>query len=352
MPTKTVRIDPAVCGLERPKFGQFVRQVAPVSSREIAECLTQQQREGCRLGEILAKRNIITQAQIHEVLTLQAKWIAASMHAELAPLQFPYPAFLSVCMPAYNEELNIRGTIGSACTILPHFVERFEIVVVDDGSIDRTAQVVGAIAAQDSRVRLVSHEVNRGYGGGVATGLKAAAGDLVMFTDSDGQFSMLDLPLLLAQIDRHDVVLGYRYQRAETGLRRLNAWNWSQLVRAFLGVRVRDLDCAFKLFHREVIDQLELTSTGACINAEILAQCIHGKLKMTEVPVNHYLRSFGSPTGAAVKVILRAFRELPSLRHYRTDPKPLAELVKGKRPQSVPHLNGKAARTPLRVNDG
>jgi hypothetical protein len=352
MSKKTVRFDPFVCGLERPKFGHFIRQVAPVSNREIAECLTEQEEKGCRLGEILARRGIIAESQISEVLALQARWIAASMHAELAPLQLPYPTFLSVCMPAFNEELNIRSTIESACTILPHFVERFEIVIVNDGSRDNTAGVVATLAEKNDRVRLIAHEVNRGYGAAVSTGLKAAHGDLVMFTDSDGQFSMLDLPQLLGQIDRHDVVLGYRHRRAETGMRRLNAWNWSQLVRAFLGVRVRDLDCAFKLFHREVIDQLEMTTTGACINAEILAQCIHGKLRMCEVPVNHYARCFGAPTGAAVKVIMRAFRELPGLKHYRTNPRLLVNLLKGSQHRPVPHVNGKAARTPLRVNDG
>jgi len=344
-------VDPHVCGLERPRFGQFVRQITPVSNRELAECLAEQQINGCRLGEILASRNVITASQITDVLSLQAKWIARSMHAELAPLQFPYPTFLSVCMPAFNEELNIRGTIESACAILPHFVQRFEIVVVDDGSRDDTAEIVASCAAHDDRVRLIAHPTNRGYGAAVSTALKAATGDLVMFTDSDGQFSMLDLPQLLVEIDRHDAVLGYRYRRAETGMRRLNAWNWSQLVRLFLGVRVRDLDCAFKLFRREVIDELELTTTGACINAEILAQCIHGKLRMCQVPVNHYTRCFGAPTGAAIKVIMRAFRELPSLRHYRVDPKPLAQLLRSKPPRPVHHFNGKANRTPLRVND-
>src|SRR4051812_24094221 len=108
MTRSAVRIDPPVYGLERPRFGEFVRQVTPVSNRELADSLAEQQATGCRLGEILARRNVISPAQINDVLGLQAEWTARSMHAELAPLPFPYPTFLSVCMPAFNEELNIR----------------------------------------------------------------------------------------------------------------------------------------------------------------------------------------------------------------------------------------------------
>src|SRR5690349_98666 len=157
---RTLRFDPQLCGLERPRFGQFVRQIAPVSNRELAECLDHQQEHGGRLGEILADRNIISRAQIGDVLSLQAKLIASSMHTEMAPILFPYPAFLSVCMPAFNEELNIHATLDSACAILSYFVQKFEIVVVNDGSRDGTAEVVSAYAKQDDRVRLISHEVN------------------------------------------------------------------------------------------------------------------------------------------------------------------------------------------------
>ena len=180
-----------------------------------------------------------------------------------------------------------------------------------------------AYAERDPRVRLVQHEKNRGYGGAVSTGLRSAEGDLVIFTDSDGQFSFLDVPQLLMHLNDYDVIIGYRHQRADVGMRRLNAWSWNQLVRLFLRVHVRDLDCAFKLFRRDVVEALQLTSTGACINAEIMAQCVHGGLKIGEIPVMHYPRHYGAPTGANFKVILRAFRELPQLRHYRTRPTPL-----------------------------
>jgi glycosyltransferase involved in cell wall biosynthesis len=240
------------------------------------------------------------------------------LHADIAPESFPYPAFLSLCMPAYNEQANIEDTLDAACAVLPVFVQRFEIVVVDDGSRDGSGEVIARYARHEPRVRLVRHPVNRGYGAAVSTGLRAAEGDLVAFTDSDGQFSVLDVPQLLTHLDGHDAVIGYRHHRADNLLRVLNAWCWNRLIRLVLGVRVRDLDCAFKLFRREVIDGLELTSTGAAINAEILAQCVRRGVKIFETPVMHYPRCRGTPTGAALRVIYRAFHELPRLYWQRS----------------------------------
>jgi len=330
------RKDSSALCLERPSFGQFVRQIAPVTSQDLADCLEHQRRSGGRIGEILCARGLIAPKQIPEVLRMQAKWIAAAMQSEMAPSELPYPTYLSLCMPAYNEEANIESTLESACAILPEFVERFEVVVVDDGSADDTAEIVAGFAQRDPRVRLVQHERNGGYGAAITSALRAADGELVIFTDSDGQFSMLDLPQLLMHLDEHDVVIGYRHCRADVGMRRLNAWSWNQLVRLFLGVHVRDLDCAFKLFRRNVIDGIQLTTTGACINAEILVQCVQANLRIREIPVMHYPRHYGAPTGAAFKVIARAFRELPKLRKYRTQPSALIGVAPQNRLEPIP----------------
>jgi hypothetical protein len=137
-----------------------------------------------------------------------------------------------------------------------------------------------------------------------------------MFADSDGQFDFLDAAALLARLQGHDLAIGYRWQRAETGMRRLNAWAWGVLVNLVIGVRVRDLDCAFKLFRRETLARLQLTATGACINAEIMIQCAQAGMHYVEMPVNHYGRVGGAATGSKASVIARAFRELPKLRRY------------------------------------
>ena len=306
-----------VMELERPSFGQFVRQVVPLRVSELEECLALQQASPKRLGEIMLDLGLITREQIKETLVLQAKWVANAMRGDLNSTTLPMPTFLSLCLPAYNERPVIRAMLDSACSILPEFVQKFEVIVVDDGSKDGTGELVAEYAAKNSNVRLVRHETNQGYGGAVTSGLRSARGDYVGFMDSDGQFSLLDLPQLLCRLHNNDVVIGFRYQRAEAWPRRFNAWAWNRLIRAMLGVRVRDLDCAFKIFDRSVVDRLSLTATGACINAEIMAQCVRGNLSISEVPVAHYPRLHGEPTGANFGVILRAFRELPQLWKYR-----------------------------------
>jgi hypothetical protein len=158
--------------------------------------------------------------------------------------------------------------------------------------------------------------------------MKSARGDWICFTDGDGQFSLLDLPHLLTNTHCADVVVGYRHRRADVGVRKLNAWAWNQLIRLVLGVRVRDLDCAFKLFPRAVVEQLQMTAAGACINAEIMAQCARGRLSILEVPVGHYPRYGGRATGANLKVIAKAFYELPRLWKYRSAA-PLSPALRG-----------------------
>jgi hypothetical protein len=309
-------------GLERPLFGQFLRQLVGLRSEQLENALEFQRRCGGRLGGILLERGLIARDHITKVLSGQARWLAIALRGDLPRENFPCRRFLSLCLPAYNEQDNIEDTLDSACAILPEFVERYEIVVVDDGSHDETADIVSRYAHQNPQVRLVVHAHNQGYGAAVTSGLRAAAGDLVVFTDSDGQFSFLDLPQLLTHLEGADVVIGYRCQRADHWMRLFNAWAWNRLIRLVLGVRVRDLDCAFKLFRRSVTECLSLTSRGAAINAEILAQCVHGGLTIRETPVTHYPRYSGAPTGAALKVILRAFHELPALWKYRWAPVP------------------------------
>jgi len=303
-------------GLEGPLFGYFARQMVKVEHGEFEACLKEYRQAGGRLGEIFRKRGLLTRAQVIEVLRLEAEWVATAMETD-RDNAFPRDTCLSLCMPAFNEEENIENTLDAACAILPAFVRRFEIIVVDDGSKDRTGETVARYAEKEPRVRLVSHQGNQGYGAAVTSGMREARGDLVAFTDSDGQFSFLDLPQLLTRLEGADVVVGYRHKRADNCVRRLNAWAWNRLIRVLLGIRVRDLDCAFKLFRREVVDSLSLTARGATINAEILAQCVHSGLTIRETPVSHYPRLHGAPTGGALKVIAKAFRDLPQLCKYR-----------------------------------
>jgi hypothetical protein len=319
--------DPFQIGLDRPRFGELAVELGHVDQEALADVLAQQRQHGGRLGEILVRRGLLSPEQVTDVLRAQAEWIAAALAGQLKGKRFPYPATLSVCLPAYNEQANIRDTLTAACAILPAFVADFEIVVVDDGCTDQTAAIVTELAQDEPRIRLVRHARNQGYGAAVATGLRAAQGDLVFFMDSDGQFSLLDLGQVLVKLQGQDAVIGYRYARADSPRRRLMAWGWNRLVGLVLGVRVRDLDCAFKLFRREVIDRIRLTATSPAINAEILLQCAQAEVRIAQTPVQHYPRYHGEAAGCNIKMITRAFRELPRLFRCR---------LEARRPQPAP----------------
>jgi hypothetical protein len=303
--------------LEIPRFGEFARQDANVSSSAVAACLELQRRAGNRLGALLVQEGHLTTEQVNEILRRQAAWAARMRSHDIAPLEFPLSTPLSLCFPCYNEQDVIGEVLAGALAVLPEFLEEFEIIVVDDGSQDDTSAAVERVARRDDRVRLVRHETNRGYGAAVTTALRSAHGEWICFSDGDGQFNMLDLPNLLVHAEKSDVVIGYRRRRAEGGIRQFNSNSWKWLIRCLMGLKVRDLDCAFKLFPRWVVDCLQLNSEGACISAEIMAQCMRGGVSITEVPVNHYPRSAGKATGANIKVVLKAFRELPIVWQYR-----------------------------------
>ena len=306
--------------LEVPRFGEFARQHAQVRSRDIAACLRLQSRSRERLGRLLVNQGFLAPEQVIDILRSQARWAAKMRSRDIAPQRFPLATPFSLCLPCYNEAEVIDEVLRGACAVLPEFLEEFEIVVVDDGSTDATAEVVERFAKRNPRVRLVRHDGNRGYGAAVSTALRAAEGHWICFTDGDGQFNLLDLPQLLVDAQEADVVVGYRFRRAEGRLRRLNAHSWNRLIRHVLGVRVRDLDCAFKLFPRWVVEAMQLSAEGACISAEILAQCMRGGLAVREVPVNHFPRAAGKATGANLKVVAKAFGELPKVWRYRSSP--------------------------------
>jgi putative flippase GtrA len=217
---------------------------------------------------------------------------------------------LSVVLPVYNEEQAIPATLADVTSTLDDWGADYEVIVVNDGSRDRTGEVVAAYAACDPHVRVITHTVNRGYGAALMSGFVAAAKDLTFFMDSDGQFTIADLAGLLVYADAVDAVLGYRRQRQDSWLRLVNAWGWKALVHFTLGVRVRDLDCAFKLLRTDFLHAFPPTTGGALINAELVYMLNHTGATYREVGVRHLPRQGGRATGANPRVILRALRDL------------------------------------------
>jgi glycosyltransferase involved in cell wall biosynthesis len=221
---------------------------------------------------------------------------------------------LSVFFPAYNEQDIIAKTVESASRAVSRFADDYEIIVVDDGSSDQTATVVEDIARRDPHVRLVSHGVNRGYGAALRTGFASAQKELVFFSDADGQFDLQELVGLLGMLNRAPVVLGYRIRRSDPLYRLFIAKVYNILIRMVFGLRVRDIDCAFKLFRREVLQNVTLESDGAFISSELLIKLKRNNVPMVERGVHHYPRTTGTSKGATPKVILKTIRDVVQLR--------------------------------------
>jgi glycosyltransferase involved in cell wall biosynthesis len=222
-----------------------------------------------------------------------------------------------VVLPAHNEDAVIAGVIGRCITTLAELMDDFEIVVVDDGSQDLTGDIADAAAAADPRVRVVHTGTNRGYGDALQEGFAVARKPFVFFMDADGQFDIADIARLIRLVEHgHRVVVGYRARRQDPAIRLLNAWCWNLLVRRMFHLRVRDVDCAFKLYETALLRQLDVQARGAMINTEMLAKLARLGITPAQVAVHHYPREHGQPTGANVRVILRAFLELHKLRSY------------------------------------
>lgn len=219
-------------------------------------------------------------------------------------------ASVSWVFPAYNEALNVERAVTEARRVLQGVADRHEIIVVNDGSSDETGAILDRLAKSNPDLVVVHHPKNRGYGAAVGSGFAKASLDYVFFTDSDLQFNLDEFGRLVEWIDRYDIVAGYRQKRADPLHRKLNAWAWGTLVRFLFGIKVRDIDCAFKLFNRKVFDVVRPTSAGAMINTEILAIATKYGFTIKEVPVTHLPRERGEQTGANFRVILKAFREL------------------------------------------
>ena len=220
---------------------------------------------------------------------------------------------ISVFLPSHNEEGNVERVVRSYLAECPRVADNFEVIVVDDGSRDRTGEIAERLAAEDSHVKVVRHPVNRGYGGAVISGIRAATQPYVLLCDGDGQFDPADLELLTPFVPEFDVVAGRRAHRADPLMRRVNGKAWTLLVDTLLGITISDIDCGFKLFKREKLEGIELRAHGAMISTELMARLAGRGAKVKEVDVKHLPRMTGEQSGANLKVVARAFKELIAL---------------------------------------
>ena len=227
---------------------------------------------------------------------------------------------LTFFFPAFNEEENVGETVRRALDEIGPMVDgSIEVLVVDDGSTDRTPELADALAAADARVR-VHHQPNRGYGGALRAGFANARGELIGFSDGDLQFDLKEFRRLLDRLDGRDgkkavdVVIGYRIKRRDPPHRIFIAKTYNAIVSVLFRLRVRDIDCAMKLFRREVFDGLVLTADSPFLSAELLIKLRARGERMAQIGLTHYPRAAGTNTGASFRKILRTFRDIGRLR--------------------------------------
>jgi glycosyltransferase involved in cell wall biosynthesis len=220
---------------------------------------------------------------------------------------------LSIVLPCFNEAENVAAAVTEAHAAGDAYAVDHEVVVVDDGSTDGTGRLAEALAVADPRLTLVSHPENRGYGAAVRSGFAASRSDWVLLTDGDLQFDLCELQGFLTPALDHDLVAGYRIDRADPVARRAAAHAWNRLMRRTFGVALRDVDCAFKLMRGDALRELALHSDGAMVSTELLVRAGQAGWRITEVGVRHRPRRAGEATGGNLAVILRAFRERRAL---------------------------------------
>ncbi len=223
---------------------------------------------------------------------------------------------LSIFFPFWNEEENITTVVENALKIAPTIAAKFEILVIDDGSSDKTLEKANQLAEKYKTVRVVAHKINRGYGAALRSGFENAKYEYIVFTDGDLQFDFSEVTRFVEKIDKADLVIGFRTKRRDKKLfKRLLLMNmlkiWDFILFRF---SVKDIDCGFKMFKAKSLSQIEpFHSEGAMITTEILAKATKKKLKIVQVGVTHYPREHGEQTGANAFVIIRAVLESFSL---------------------------------------
>ncbi len=216
---------------------------------------------------------------------------------------------ISIVFPAYNEEANLELVLADALEVVSKLKIPNEIIVVNDGSSDNTKKYVESLQKKNKNIILINHETNKGYGQTLLDGFNASKNEWVFFSDSDRQFDLAEINKLKSYTKEADLIIGYRENRKDNGMRKFNAYLFKLTARMIFNLKFKDIDCAFKLMKKEVIEEIELSSSSALINTELLHKSQKKNYKIVEVPVTHYPRTQGKATGANPVVIGRAIKE-------------------------------------------
>lgn len=235
---------------------------------------------------------------------------------------------ISAVLPALNEQENLELAVDRAVEALAGMTDEFEVIVVDDGSTDGTLDVAKELMRKHGAlVRVVVHPVNRGYGAALRSGFSVTRGDLVFYTDADNQFDVGELSYFLPLIEDYDVAVGFRVYRYDTALRSILSWVYNRIISVLFRVKVRDVDCAFKLFRREVLEKIQIECDDFFVDAELVAKARKWNFRILEKGVRHYPRLAGETTVQASH-ITRTLHEIALMwkRIYMPSQKHLREL--------------------------
>ena len=225
---------------------------------------------------------------------------------------------LSVLMPAYNEEAGIAFTVETTVPILDRLFEDYELIVIDDGSRDRTRAVLEGLTERFPRLRVLSYAPNRGYAEALRRGFAAGTKPYVCFTDADLQFDVAELPLLFDAIGNGDLAVGFRRDRQDPWHRLIYSRAYNFMQRALLGIRATDINCAFKLFRRDFITGIPLIAESFVINAEIFLRARQRGVRVAEVGVTHLPRARGTST-VKFTTVLKTLVQMARLRYKRVN---------------------------------
>lgn len=220
---------------------------------------------------------------------------------------------ISCVFPAYNEEENIKHAIKEAIKVFAQLNLDYEIIVVDDGSSDKTSEITLSMAKENKNIRLIKHPRNLGYADALKTGFKSASKTFAFYTDADNQFDLKDIGKALPLIKDADMVIGYRVKRADNFIRKVGSFGYNLLARKLLKLEVKDIDCAFKLFRREVFDKIEIETKAWMVDTEILAKAKKYNMTIKEIGVKHLPRVQGKVT-VKPDDIVKSFKGLLSLK--------------------------------------
>ena len=217
---------------------------------------------------------------------------------------------ISVVFPAYNEEYTIEKMVLDALAVLKTLADDYEVIIVDDCSSDRTREIADNLVKKFHKVRVIHHKENRGYGMALRSGFASASKDWIFYTDSDSQFNIKDLGLLVKKADSADIITGYRFERSDPLFRAMlsRVYNW--IARNIFNLRVRDVNCGFKLIRRSVFDKVKLNHNSGIIWIELMKKASMHNFRIREVKLHYFNRKFGRSRFFKVKTLLRSCRDL------------------------------------------